>query len=211
MVLTIKSRKNVLFSFYLHIIDTTSSISKYEGLEPDDDNNVNLAIFAHGSTSKERKSKWTVPPNVRIVFFYDPYSTDKVVCAAPTAPRTKEEIELLDRWVLEPGQTYKNLPRYQLSSDPNGGVFSRDGEVEFSVLSESLFEAGKWGGQYAPIVIDSLTTKLRALKSNNKSMGDTLITYYMYMCGARDDLRAVTKKVIRLGGRRRSRTRKSRR
>ena len=197
---------------YLYTIDKTSSISKYEGVEPDDDNNVNLAIFAHGSTSKERKSKWIVPPNVRIVFFYDPYSTDKVVCAAPTAPRTKEEIELLDRWVLEPGQTYKNLPRYQLSSDPNGGVFSRDGETEFSVLSESLFEAGKWGGQYAPIVIDSLTTKLRALKSNNnKSLSDMLITYYMYMCGARDDLRAVTKKVIRLGGRRRSRTRKSRR
>jgi len=205
----------ILLDFYFSIFmlfnrTMSFSIAPFKGAEPPDDtSHINLHIFEHGSTSGKRNCTWTVPDKVRIVFFYDPYKSDTVICTTAGKVTPKADLNRQTRYVLEPGQTYRNMPCFHMTSDPNGGVFAQDG-MEL-VFSEDLRREGLFGGQPAEQILNTLTRKIRAVTdaSGKTPLKDVLITYYLYMCGARDNLRGVSRKVLTLGGGKKRKTRRS--
>lgn len=187
------------------------SIAPFKGAEPPDDpSHINLNIFTHGSTSGKRNCTWTVPDKVRIVFFYDPYKSDTVICTTAGKVTSKANLDGQTRYVLEPGQTYTNMPCFHMTSDANSGVFTRDNGMEL-VFSEDLRREGLFGGQPAEEILNRLTHRIRAVKdaAGKTPLKNALITYYLYMCGARDNLRKVSRKVLTLGGGKKRKTRRS--
>lgn len=178
------------------------SIAPFKGAEPPDDtNHINLNIFTHGSTSNKRNCTWVVPDKVRVVFFYDPYKSDTVICTTAGKVISKANLDKQLRYVLEPGKTYTNMPCFHMTSDKSCGVFTRDDGTEL-VFTEDLQRAGIFGGQPVPATLDILTRKIRGVTdaTGKNPLKNVLITYYLYMCGARDNLRTVSRKVLKLGG-----------